>query len=300
MKLGLQVPYFGWEGRPASIGPTFAAIARQAEEAGFYSLWVMDHFLQIPGVGQAEEEMLEGYTALGYAAGVTSRLKLGTMVTGNTYRNPGVLVKAVTTLDVLSGGRAYFGVGAGWFEREHTGLGVEFGTWTQRFQKLEETLRIARQMWSDDNGPFEGRHYRLAETLCVPQPVTRPQPPILIGGRGEKKTLRFVAKYADATNIPGPFTDDGVAELRRKLDVLRAHCEREGRRYDEIEKTILFTLWLAKDADRRWLSPAQAVDMLGKFRDAGVDQAIFNMPQVERPERLELVAAEVLPQAAKL
>jgi F420-dependent oxidoreductase-like protein len=300
MRIGLQVPYFNWPGGAAEMGRTFGDVARRAEDAGLYSLWVMDHFFQIPGVGPAEDPMLEGYTALGFAAGRTSRIKLGTMVTGNTYRNPGVLVKTVTTLDVLSGGRAYFGVGAGWFEREHDGLGVRFGNWTERFQKLEETLRIAGQMWSADDGPFEGKHYQLAETLCVPQPVSAPHPPILIGGSGEKKTLRFVAKYADATNLFAPMNDDGIGVLRHKLDVLRGHCEREQRNFGDIEVTTLSTLMVRPDGGGRWMSPTQAVDQLGKMREAGVHHAIFNMPDVDKQATLELLARDVIPSAEKL
>jgi F420-dependent oxidoreductase-like protein len=295
MRIGLQVPYFTWAGGPERLSETFAAVAERAEAAGFYSLWVMDHFFQIPGVGRAEEDMLEAYTALGFAAGRTSRIRLGAMVTGNTYRNPGVLVKTVTTLDVLSGGRAYFGIGAGWFEREHAGLGVRFGTWTERFEKLEETLRIARQMWNPDaNGAFEGKHYHLAETLCVPQPVSRPHPPILIGGRGERKTLRLVAKYADAWNMGTSFDDNGVAEFERLSAVLREHCEREGRAYEAVEKTTLGTLMMRERGDGRWRTPQQCRETLRKFRDAGVDQVILNTPFVDDPRTLELVADELI------
>jgi len=302
MRIGLQVPSFTWGGGPASLGATLADIATRAESHGFDSLWVMDHFFQIPGVGPAEADMLEGYTALAFAAGHTSRIRLGTMVTGVTYRHPGILVKTATTLDVLSGGRAYFGIGAAWFDREHAGLGVPFPPLKERFERLEETLRIARQMWSDDDGPFEGSHYRLAEALCVPQPASRPRPPILIGGRGEKKTLRLVAKYADASNIGVPLNDEGVDILRQKYAVLREHCERENRDYSEIEKTALVTLWLAREPQSRgaWLVPGQAVEFLAKFRAAGVDHVIMNMAQVERPETLALVAETVLPATARM
>jgi F420-dependent oxidoreductase-like protein len=259
----------------------------------------MDHFFQLPGLGRAEDDMLEAYTALGFAAGHTSRIKLGAMVTGNTYRHPGILVKTATTLDVLSGGRAYLGIGAGWFEREHLGLGVEFGTWTTRFQRLEEALQIAHQMWNpDNNGAYEGKHYQLAETLCVPQPVSRPHPPILIGGRGEKKTLRFIAKYADAWNMGGAFDDTGVEDFRRLSGILREHCEREGRPYDAIEKTTLGTLMVRPEANERWKSPELALEVLRKFRDAGVDQAIFNMPFVDNPRTLEYAAEHIVAPAS--
>ena len=302
MKIGLQVPYFTWPGGPERIGQTFANVARGAEDAGFASLWVMDHFFQIPGVGAAENEMLEGYTALAFAAAKTSKIKLGTMVTGATYRHPGILVKTATTLDVVSGGRAYFGIGAGWFEREHVGLGVPFPPMKERFQRLEEQLQIAHQMWNPDaNGAFEGKHYNLAETLCSPMPLSKPHPPILIGGRGEKKTLRFVAKYADASNVGVGFDDNSVEDFRRLAGILREHCDREERAYDRIEKTTLGTLWMTPNRhDERWLEPGQALERLGKFREAGVDQAIFNMPNVDRPETLEYVARNVIEPAAKL
>ncbi len=295
MKIGLQVPYFSWTGGAESLGAKFGDVAERAEACGFASLWVMDHFFQIPGVGRPEQEMLEGYTALAFAAARTKTIKLGTMVTGVTYRHPGILVKTATTLDVLSGGRAYFGVGAAWFEQEHLGLGVAFPPLKERFERLEETLRIAHQMWSDDNGPYDGKHYHLAETLCVPQPVSQPHPPILIGGRGEKKTLRFIAKYADAWNMGGAFDDSGVEDFRRLSAILREHCDREGRPYNAIEKTTLGTLMIRADGDgTRWKSPEQALETLRKFRDAGVDQAIFNMPFVDDPKTLELIAEKVI------
>lgn len=187
MRLGLQVNRFAQPGGDAAIGPAFADIAGRAEDAGFASLWVMDHFFQIPMVGPADEPMLEGYAALAFAAGVTRRITLGTMVTGVTYRHPAVLVKTATTLDVLSGGRAYLGIGAAWFEREHAGLGVPFPPVKERFERLEETLQIAHQMWRGEAAPYEGRHYRLTETLCRPLSVSQPHPPILIGGAGSKR-----------------------------------------------------------------------------------------------------------------
>ncbi len=302
MKIGLQVPYFTWPGGPETLGETFGALAKRAEDCGFASFWVMDHFFQLPGLGAADLDMLEGYSALAFAAAHTSTIKLGTMVTGVTYRQPGVLVKTATTLDVLSGGRAYFGVGAAWFEREHQGLGVPFPPVKERFERLEETLRIAHQMWSAETGPFEGKHYTLAETICVPAPVSKPHPPILIGGLGEKKTLRLVAKYADATNIPMGFNDEGVATASHKLAVLKEHCAREGRPYEAIEKTVLATLWLARGPQSKgaWQTGEQALTTLKKFREAGVDQLIFNMANVERPETLELVAQEIVGPAGAL
>ena len=209
------------------MGEHLGNAARWAEEVGMDSVWLMDHFFQIEYIGPPEMDMLEGYSTLAYLAGLTKRVRLGTMVTGITYRYPGILAKTATTLDVLSAGRAWFGVGAAWFEREHRGLGVPFPPLGERFERLEEALQIALQMWSPNDGPYRGKHFQLAETLCVPQPVSKPHPPILIGGMGEKKTLRLVAQYAQACNF---FSGAGPAALRQRLDVLRAHCDRLGRK----------------------------------------------------------------------
>ncbi|GGV04224.1 LLM class F420-dependent oxidoreductase [Actinomadura cremea] len=263
MRIGLQVPSFTFPGGAERIGPTFGRIARDADQAGLHSLWVMDHFFQIDMVGQAEEPMLEGYSALAYAAALTENITLGTLVTGVTYRHPGILVKTVTTLDVLSGGRAWLGIGAAWNDEESRGLGVAFPPTAERFERLEETLRIAHRMWRGDESPFEGEHYRLERPLNSPPALRRPHPPILVGGTGEKKTLRFVAKYADACNI---FDGD---ELPHKLDVLREHCEREGRDYADIEKTSLTYFQETPSVDA-------AVDTVGRLAEAGVDQVIFS------------------------
>lgn len=223
MRMGLAVTRFDWPGSPGSICPTFGRIARSVEGAGFGSLWVMDHFFQIPLFGPPEQEMLEGYSALTFAAGKTERIELGTLVTGVTHRHPGVLVKTATTLDVLSGGRAWFGIGAAGYEEDHAGLGIPLPTTAERFERLEETLRIARQMWVGGGEPFEGEHYRLGRPLNPPNSVKRPHPPILVGGGGEKKTLRLVAKYADACNLFDAF---GVGFVRDKLSVLRGRGPR--------------------------------------------------------------------------
>ncbi|MGH9197881.1 MAG: LLM class F420-dependent oxidoreductase [Acidimicrobiia bacterium] len=203
VKFGLQVPWFSWKGSPANHRSVLIDIARTAEESGFDSLWVMDHYFQLPYFQDSKLDMHEAYTTLGFFAGVTEKINLGALVTGVTYRNPAILVKQVTSLDVLSEGRAWFGIGAAWFEREHHGLGVEFPPVNKRFQRLEEALQIAKQMWSDDEGPFKGKHYVLEETICSPQPLQKPHPPIMVGGGGEKKTLRLVAKYADACTFTG-------------------------------------------------------------------------------------------------
>jgi F420-dependent oxidoreductase-like protein len=291
MRIGLQIPSFTWPGGAEAIGPKLAEIARTAEDAGFYSIWVMDHLFQIPMVGPAEQEMLEGYGALSYLAGLTRSVRLGTLVTGITYRHPGVLAKSVSTLDVLSGGRAYLGIGAAWFEREHEGLGIPFPPLRERFERLEEALQIIRQMWSEQTGPYEGTHYRLAETLNVPQPLQRPHPPILIGGLGERKTLRLVAEYGDACNL---FLFIGVEELRRKLGVLERHCEAAGRPLEEIERTTLGTVHLAPSRT----TPKEVIETCRELASMGVQQAIFNLPNLAAVEPLERFGREIIPEVA--
>jgi F420-dependent oxidoreductase-like protein len=293
MRLGLQLPSFSWPGGPAELASRLRAIAQTADEGGFASLWVMDHFFQIPPVGPAEQEMLEGYSALAFLAAATRRVSLGTLVTGVTYRHPGLLVKTVSSLDVLSGGRAVLGIGAAWFEREHAGLGVPFPPLAERFERLEEALRIAKQMWSGRAEPFEGRHYRLAETLCSPQPLRRPHPPILIGGLGERKTLRLVARHADACNL---FAGVGVAEVGRKLEVLRRHCDAERRDYDAIERTTLGTANLAPGAQ----TTADVIRECRELARAGVQHAIVNVPNVHELAHVERLAKEVVPAIAGL
>jgi len=294
MRLGLQVSHFSWPGSPASIGPTFGRIARDAEAAGMASLWVMDHFFQIRGIGPPELEMLEGYTTLAFAAGQTSRIELGTLVTGVTYRHPGILAKTVTTLDVLSGGRAWLGIGAAWNEQEHRGLGVPFPPVRERFERLEETLQIVLQMWSDDEGPYQGAHYSLDRTLNSPPAIRRPHPPILIGGMGERKTLRLVAAYADASN----FFDVGPQGLQATCEVLRGHCADVGRDYDAITKTVLTRLSLSDTggpapSGEPTVSVAAAVDKLGALADAGMDDAILGMGNTTDPDAYPLVAEVV-------
>ena len=235
MHLDLHVPRFDWAGSPAGIGPGVADLAQRAEAVGVRTLSFMDHWFQMDWMAPAEDPMLEGYTALGFVAGRTERLRLRLLVTGVTYRYPGLLAKIVTTLDVLSGGRAELGIGAAWYEREHRGLGVPFPSTAERFERLEEAIQICLQMWSADDGPYHGKHYQLEATLCRPAPVSSPRPRILIGGSGERKTLRLVAQYADACNIFGE-----PAEVAHKIDVLRRHCETVGRDPNEIEVTAMF------------------------------------------------------------
>jgi F420-dependent oxidoreductase-like protein len=288
MQIGLQVPSFTWPGGAAAIGPILSDVAATADEGGFASLWVMDHFFQIPVVGPAENDMLEGYSTLSWLAARTARVRLGTLVTGVTYRHPGILVKTVTTLDVLSGGRAWLGVGAAWFDREHHGLGVPFPPLGERFERLEEALRIAKQMWSDADGPFRGRHYQLAETLCVPQPLQRPHPPILIGGQGERKTLRLVARYANACNL---FAYVGPDVLRGKLDVLRRHCDAERRDYDSIHRTALGTADLRSGKQ----APRDVIRQCETLAALGFDELIVNLPNVHERTPLETLVKEVVP-----
>jgi F420-dependent oxidoreductase-like protein len=234
MEINVHIVRFDGWGGPEQIAPGLVRTAQAVEAAGAEGLTLMDHWFQIQGAGEVTDPMLEGYTSLGFLAGRTSRISLGLLVTGVTYRHPGLLAKTVATLDVLSGGRAVLGIGAAWFEREHQGLGVPYPPVSERFERLEETLQICRQMWSDDNGPFTGKHYQLAETLCSPQPLHRPR--VMVGGSGERKTLRLVAQYADACNL---FAGD-TSTVAAKLEVLRRHCEDVGRTYDEIDKTILY------------------------------------------------------------
>ncbi len=235
MELGIHFVNFTLPGGPEALAPALAGTAKAAEDIGCSTFTLMDHWFQMEEVATSQDPMLEGYTSLGFLAGLTERMTLGLMVTGVTYRRPGLLAKIVTTLDVLSGGRAMLGIGAAWYEREHKGLGVPFPPVSERFEQLEETLQICRQMWSDDDGPYAGKHFQLAETICVPRPISTPRPKILIGGSGERKTLRLVAQYADACNL----FSTGPDEVRHKLDVLARHCDDVGRDPAEIQKTIL-------------------------------------------------------------
>ncbi|WP_063048933.1 LLM class F420-dependent oxidoreductase [Nocardia arthritidis] len=265
MELGFHVPVFDIDGGTTAIAGELARVGAAAEASGAAWLSFMDHYFQIEPTGlPAEAAMLEGYTTLGYLAAHTSRVDLGLLVTGVTYRHPGLLAKIVTTLDVLSGGRAVLGIGAAWFEREHRGLGVAFPSTAERFERLEETLRICRQMWDpQDNGAFDGKYYQLAETLCSPQPIDRPK--VLIGGGGERKTLRLVAQYGDACNLFG----SSPADVEHKLDVLRRHCDDVGRDYDEIRKTII--------ANNPRPSPENRDDFVRQMADyakLGIDTAI--------------------------
>jgi F420-dependent oxidoreductase-like protein len=290
VKLGLQIPDFTTPDGPPRLGADLATVARTADEAGFDYIAVMDHFFQIRAIGASERAMLEGYTTLGYLAACTSRAELLTLVTAAIYRQPGILAKIVTTLDVLSGGRAWLGIGAGWNEEESRGLGIPFAPVAERFERLEETLQICLQMWRGDETPYHGEHYQLERPLNSPQSLTRPHPPIMIGGGGERKTLRLVAKYADACNLfPTP-------DLAHKLDVLRAHCDAEGRDYDEITKTCYFVY----DVGEKGEKVGEVVDRLGQLAEMGFQAAIGGVVNVWQVTPLEVIAAEVIPAVANL
>ncbi|MBF6606209.1 MAG: LLM class F420-dependent oxidoreductase [Chloroflexi bacterium] len=293
MKLGLQIPSFTWPGGPAAIGPTLGRIARAADDAGFDSIWVMDHFFQIRGVGPVTDPMLEGWTALGFLAANTTRARLGLLVGGVHYRLPGLWIKAATTLDVLSGGRAWFGIGAAWNEDESRSLGFPFPPLGQRFEMLEETLRIAHEMWQAERGteaPFEGRQFHATRLLNSPPPLSRPHPPIMIGGGGEQRTLRLVARYADACNVFG-----SPETLHHKFEVLRGHCEAVGRPFDEIERSTLQPVAIdARGADGA-LTPAAIVDRAGALADVGVQHLILSVRGVDDISRLELIGRDVIP-----
>lgn len=293
MKVGLQICSFTWPGGPEAIGPTLARIARQADDVGFDSIWVMDHFFQIRGVGKPEEPMLEGMTALGFMAAHTQRARLGLMVGGVHYRNPALWVKATTTLDVLSGGRAWLGIGAAWNEDESRSLGFPFPPLGDRFEMLEETLQIAHEMWEGDRGSeraHHGRQYQAARLLNSPQSLSRPRVPIMVGGGGEKKTLRLVAQYADACNVFG--SPEAIA---RKYAILDAHCAAVGRDPRDIERSTLQNVRLGPVDHARTERPSEVVDRLAELSDAGAEHVIFELKDVHEPAYLDQVGRDILP-----
>ena len=271
MELGIHFANFTLPGGSAGLGPVLSDTARAAEDAGCTAFTLMDHYFQMEEFAARTDPMLEGYTALGFLAGRTERLTLGLLVTGVTYRHPGLLAKIVTTLDVVSGGRAQLGIGAAWYEREHLGYGVPFPPLSERFERLEETLQICHQMWSDDDGPYEGTYYQLAETICSPKPVSSPRPRILVGGSGERKTLRLVARYADACNL---FATD-LDEVAHKLEVLDRHCADAQRDPADIQRTILAMVDPMSDVDGFLASMEQ-------YASLGVD-LVEVMPLVDDP-----------------
>ncbi len=281
MKIGLQLNRFDYAGGTSAIGPTLARVAGDADEAGFDSIWVMDHFFQIRGLGPAEDPMLEGWTTLGFLAAHTQRARLGLMVGGVHYRLPGLWVKAATTLDVLSGGRGWLGIGAAWNQEESDALGFPMPPLGTRFEMLEETLRIAHAMWAGERGTeerFEGAHFSAGRLLSSPQSISRPRVPIMIGGGGEQKTLLLVARYADATNVFG-----GPDVLRRKYDILRAHCEAVGRPFDEIERSTLQSTRLSADGHAGTESPEAAAERFAALAGAGAQHVVVGIQNVEQP-----------------
>jgi len=293
MKLGLQLNSFDWDGGPERFGRTLADIARSAEEAGFDCIAVADHVWQHPIMGGPEANEPECYTTLAFLAANTQRVKLTAMVSGVHFRYPAMLAKTVTTIDVLSGGRAWLGIGSGHYEEEATGLGIPYPPQKERFEMLEEAVQICLRMWSGDRGderPFEGIHYRLERPLNVPQSLTRPHPPIMIAGDGEKKTLLLVARYADACSLrPSP-------EIPRKLDVLRRHCEAEGRDYDSIEKTCAFAFDVGENGEK----VGEVIGGLRWLAGMGIETVIGFVPGVDRITPLEVIGREVIPAVADL
>jgi F420-dependent oxidoreductase-like protein len=286
MELGLHISDFTWPGGAPALAPTLVQIAQDAEQAGFTRLSVMDHFWQIGIIGPPEHEMLEAYTALGFLAAHTTTITLNTLVTGVIYREPGLLAKAMTTLDVLSGGRAMLGIGAAWNAEESAGLGFPFPPTAERFERLEEALQIILQMWSDNEGPYEGKHYRLGRTLNSPQPLSSPRPRIMIGGSGEKKTLRLVAQYADACNL------FGAGDLAHKLDVLREHCANLGRDYDTIEKTAITPFELGTKGE----GAEEMLDRLRGMHDLGVTVATGSLRGPDGPEGVVAYGEHIIPE----
>jgi F420-dependent oxidoreductase-like protein len=283
MELGLHIADFTWNGGAPALGPALAGHARAAEEAGITRITVMDHFWQLGGdLGPYEHEMLEAYTTLGFLAAHTSTVRLHTLVTGTVYRHPGVLAKQITTLDVLSGGRAGLGIGAAWNEDESRGLGIPFPPLAERFERLEETLQICLQMWGDSEEPYEGKHYQLGRTLSSPPNLSSPRPYLMVGGSGEKKTLRLVAQYADACNL---FASPDVP---RKLEALKRHCDEAGRDYETVEKTTM--VWVTPDS-----TPDSLAAELSALRDQGFTAAYAVARQIREPARVIEILAAVVP-----
>jgi alkanesulfonate monooxygenase len=290
MKVGLYVNAYTWAGGPAEIGNNLIRIVREAEAVGFDSIWVQDHCFQGEPLGPSEAEMLEAYTTLGFAAAVTSRIELGALATSVTFRNPGLLVKAVTTLDVLSGGRAWLGIGAGWNMRENLAYGFSFPSLSTRFAMVEETIRIAKQMWAGEVGPFEGAYYKLAETINSPNCLRAPRPPILIAGGGEKRTLRLVAQYADACHV---FGDASV--VKHKFNILERHCNAVGRDYESIRR---FGFYRLDTSDNSGLG--RTIEEIRLLSEAGVTGIISPVTDVDSIGTFERLGTKLLPQVAKL
>jgi F420-dependent oxidoreductase-like protein len=294
MHIGLQIPSFKVPGGTAAIRSKLKEVVTTAEDSGFYSLWVMDHFYQIRGLfGEAyTDPMLEGYTTLGYIAGLTEKAYLGVLVTGVIYRYPSVLMKMVNTLDILAGGRTYFGIGAAWYEEEAKGFGIPYPSTSERFELLEDNLKLAKALWECDEISFEGKHFSAPAMTNNPRPLSKPHPRIMIGGTGPNKTLRMVAQYADACNI-GDWV--GTENMQKAIDNLKQHCESLGRDYDTIEKTSLYTVHLSgKDTVK------SIIGQIEELRGMGFTHAIFNMRDVYKITPLETFAKEIIPAVAGL
>ena len=288
MKIGLQVPSYTWPGGDAAIGPTLARIAETADAAGFDSLWLNDHFFQVPHVGRVDEPVLETWTGLGYMAAHSTRATLGVLVGGVHYRQAGLWAKAATTLDVLSGGRAYFGIGAGWYQEESQGLGFPMPPLGTRFEMVEETLRICLEMWQGEHGSqaaFEGKHYQATRLLNSPQAISKPHPRIMVGGEGPQKTMRLVARYADACNLNGE-----PDQLTHKFSVLRERCEEVGRPFEEIERTTFQTVDLGLE------TPDQIVERFGSLAEVGAQHVIVTLVNVWDVRNIEALGRDVVPQ----
>jgi F420-dependent oxidoreductase-like protein len=294
VKFGLQVSSFTWPGGAPALADHLARVVRTADDVGFDSIWVMDHLFQIRSVGRPEEPMLEGWTALGFIAAHTKRARIGLMVGGIHYRHPGIWVKAASTLDVLTGGRAWLGLGAAWNEEESRGLGFEFPPLGVRFEMLEETLKIAHELFEGETGSqraFEGRHYQPTRLLNSPQSISRPRVPIMIGGGGEQKTLRLVAQYGDASNVFG-----GPEKIHHKWQVLRGHCEAVGRPFDDIERsTLQGNLRISRDGGNGTETPASVIDRFGELGDVGAQHILFSVKDVWQTDQLELLGSTLLP-----
>jgi F420-dependent oxidoreductase-like protein len=294
MHIGLQIPSFKYPGGTADIRPKLKEIVTTAEDGGFYSLWVMDHYYQIKGLfGEAyTDPMLEAYATLGYFAGLTEKAWLGVLVTGVIYRHPAVLMKMVNTVDILAGGRTYFGIGAAWYEDEAIGNGIPYPSTSERFEQLEDSLQLAKALWAGDEIVFEGKHFSAPAITNNPRPLSYPHPRIMVGGTGPKKTLRMVAQYADACNI-GDWVGD--KNMQKALDTLKAHCDNLGRDYGTVEKTCLGTVNLSGDD-----TVASTIKRIKELSQVGFTHAIFNMPDVYKISSLESFAKEIIPAVAEL
>ena len=312
MKIGLQIPRFHWPGGPNNMGTKLAEIARTADSSGFYSLWVMDHFFQIGGAyGEIDFPMLEAYTALSYMAGVTKNVKLGAMITSSMYRSPGYLIKTVTSLDVLSGGRAILGIGAGWYDREARALGLPVpASLRERTGRFKETVRIAKHMWSDNQAPFVGKYNHLEEPICSPQPISKPHPPIIIAGQGEKVMLKWAARYGDGWTWhhgthpkvkghgQGSYDryNTRFERIGHLLDVLKKHCEREKRDFEELEISLLCPIELSESA----MTPEDVIQICEEMAGLGVHHMVFNMENDHEITPIETIGKEVLPKIRDL